>query len=354
LRSRYTVFGGAENLSMQGAIGIKQDVKLSNKFKIDFGYERVFGDFFGNTATGTQFLQPFAFGQSASALGVTSGDVYNIGFNYVDSDRFQMGARYERRNSSLGNNQVITATANGKITPALTGLFKYKQSNASNQTISGLGDTITLRAGLAYRNPKSDKFNALFRYEYRKNPGLLPDTFLNGSGNGYSQHLVGLEGVYAPNWRWEFFSRLALRTSTSDLANDLKGTSTVTLGQVRASYRLSSAWDVTGEARWLNQSSTSYGETGLSAEIGYQVTPSLRVAGGYSLGRAVDREFSDGDRRVGGPYLSVSLKLNDLFQGFGQQNWAKPAGAETAPVETTPPPVVAPPVTPPPPNHASE
>jgi hypothetical protein len=349
LRSRYTVFGGAENLSMQGAIGIKQDVKLSDKFKIDFGYERVFGDFFGTTATGTQFLQPFAFGQSASALGVTSGDVYNIGFNYVDSDRFQMGARYERRNSSLGNNQVITATANGKITPALTGLFKYKQSNASNQTITGLGDTVTLRAGLAYRNPKSDKFNALFRYEYRKNPGLLPDTFLNGTGNGYSQHLVGLEGVYAPNWRWEFFSRLALRTSTSDLANDLKGTSTVTLAQVRASYRLSSAWDVTGEARWLNQSSTSYGETGLSAEVGYQVTPNLRLAGGYSLGRSVDREFSDGDRRVGGPYLSVSLKLNDLFQGFGQQNWAKPASAETAPVETTPPPVVAPPVTPPPP-----
>ncbi len=345
LRSRYTLFGGAQDLSMQGAIGVKQDLKASDKLKFDLGYERVFGDLIGSTAAGSQFVQPFAFGQSAAALGVAAGDVYTIGMNYVDGDRFQAGARYERRNSAIGNNQVITANATGKITPAITGLIKFNQANAANQTITGLQDTTTLRAGLAYRHPESDKFTALLRYEYRKNPGILPDTFLNSSGQGYHQHLVGLEALYAPDWRWEFFGRFALRSSTTQIASDLTPSSTVTLAQARASYRFAQAWDLTGEARWLNQSSTSYGETGVSAELGYYVTPNLRIAGGYSFGRAVDRDFSNGDRHVGGAYFNVSLKLNDLFAGFGAQQWAKPA-SEVSPAQLEAP-VAQPPTTPP-------
>ncbi|MBE9032343.1 TonB-dependent receptor [filamentous cyanobacterium LEGE 11480] len=327
LRSRYTLFGGADDMTMQGAIGVQQDIKLSDNFKFDLGYERVFGNLFGSTATGTQFLQPFAVGQSASALGVAAGDVYRIGMNYVDGDRFQAAARYERRNSSLGNNQVISANAKGKINKSVSALVKFAQANAANQTINGLQDTMTVKAGLAYRNPENDKFTALMRYEYRRNPGSIPDSIFLGNGTGYHQHLVGMEALYVPNWRWEFFGRLALRSSTSYLASDLVGTSTVTLAQARASYRFADAWDITGEARWLNQSSASYGETGFSAELGYYITPNLRVAGGYSFGRAVDRNFSDGDRSVGGAYLNVSVKLNDLFQGFGQQDWPQPAAA---------------------------
>ncbi len=342
LRSRYTLFGGANDLSMQGAIGVQQGIKLSENFKFDLGYERVFGDLIGSTAAGTQYLQPFAVGQSAASLGIASGDVYTIGMNYVDGDRFQAAARYERRNSSIGNNQVITANARGKLSDTVTGLFKLTQANASNQTINGLSDTLNLKAGLAFRNPASDKFTALMRYEYRRNPGSTPDTIFLGSGTSNHQHLVGLEAVYAPDWRWEFFGRLALRSSSSRLASDLVGTSTVTLAQARATYRFAKAWDITGEARWLNQSSASYGETGLAAELGYYVTPNLRVAGGYSFGRAVDRDFRDGDRNVGGAYLNVSLKLNDLFQGFGAQNWPKAAGVADASLEV--PPVVETPV----------
>jgi hypothetical protein len=357
LRSRYTLFGGAGDLSMQGAIGVQQGIKLSDNLKFDLGYERVFGSLIGSTAAGTQFLQPFAVGQSAASLGIAAGDVYTIGMNYVDGDRFQAAARYERRNSSIGNNQVITANAKGKLSDSVTGLFKLTQANAANQTVNGLSDTLNLKAGLAFRDPKSDKFTALMRYEYRRNPGSTPDTLFLGSGTSNNQHLVGLEAVYAPDWRWEFFGRLALRSSSSRLASDLVGTSTVTLAQARASYRFAKAWDITGEARWLNQSSASYGETGLAAELGYYVTPNLRVAGGYSFGRAVDRDFRDGDRNVGGAYLNVSLKLNDLFQGFGAQNWPKAAGVADASLEVpsvveTPvvvePPVVVPPVVEPP------
>lgn len=74
--------------------------------------------------------------------------------------------------------------------------------------------------------------------------------------------------------------------------------------------------DLVGEARWINQS--SYTETGFVIEAGYYLTPNLRLAAGYVFGKVDDRDF-DGTRSAGGPYLGLTLKLNELFNGFGLQ-----------------------------------
>ncbi len=71
-----------------------------------------------------------------------------------------------------------------------------------------------------------------------------------------------------------------------------------------------------GEARVINQS--DYTETGFVVEAGYYLTPNLRVAGGYAFGEIDDRDF-DGSRSASGPYLGVTMKLNQLFSGFGLQ-----------------------------------
>jgi hypothetical protein len=75
-------------------------------------------------------------------------------------------------------------------------------------------------------------------------------------------------------------------------------------------------WDLTGDVRWLSQFASGRNETGASLEAGYYLTPNLRLSGGYSLGAADD---PNGNRTGGGLYGGVTLKLNDLFGGFGQQ-----------------------------------
>jgi hypothetical protein len=75
-------------------------------------------------------------------------------------------------------------------------------------------------------------------------------------------------------------------------------------------------WDLTGDVRWLNQYATGRNEMGASLEAGYYITPNLRLSGGYSLGAADD---PNGTRTGSGFYGGVTLKLNDLFGGFGQQ-----------------------------------
>ncbi|HEY9650766.1 MAG TPA: hypothetical protein V6C95_08890, partial [Coleofasciculaceae cyanobacterium] len=325
---RYSILGGMDGLSSEGAIGLNHRWTIAPGLNLDLAYEHVFGDFFGRTGAGTRFEQPFAVGQSASALGFGLGDSYSIGLQYTDNPNFKASARFEHRTSSQGSNTVISASATGKISPALTALISYNQANASNQKLQGLGDTVNLRLGLAYRDPNNDSFNALLRYEYRKNPATIPDTILLGSGTGSEEHVFSAEAIYAPNWRWELYGKYALRTSTSYLASDLVGTSRVSLAQLRATYRLGYSFDVVGEARWISQPSANYSETGFLFEVGYYVTPNLRLAAGYAFGQVDDDDFT-GSRSAGGPYLGLTVKLNDLLGGFGQQRIAPPQQQES-------------------------
>ncbi|AFY49179.1 hypothetical protein Nos7524_3384 [Nostoc sp. PCC 7524] len=316
LTARYSIIGGANELTTQGAIGLNNRWMIAPGLRLNLAYERVFGNFFNRTAAGQQFPQPFAPGQSASAIGFNGGDSYSIGLEYSDHPEFQASARYEHRTSSGGSNTVISAAAVGKISPALTALVRYQQANSANQKLSGLGDTVNLKLGLAYRDPNNDKFNALLRYEYRQNPAAIPDTIFLGSGTGSQDHTFAVEAIYAPNWQWEFYGKYALRNSTSYLASDLAGTSSVNLGQLRATYRLGYSWDLVGEARVIGQA--NYTETGFVVEAGYYLSPNLRLAAGYVFGKVDDRDFS-GTRSAGGVYLGLTLKLNELFDGFGLQ-----------------------------------
>ncbi|OKH44568.1 hypothetical protein NIES30_22040 [Phormidium tenue NIES-30] len=301
---------------MSGSVGIQQGVTLAPGLQLDLAYEYVFQSNNLVTGAGTQFAQPYAVGQSAAALAPTGGSSYSIGLSYTGSPDFQTNLRFEHRTSGAASNTVISADAQGRLSPSLTVLGRFQQASAANQLLSGLGDTTNLRLGLAYRNPDNDVFNALLRYEYRRNPGLLPESLLENSGSGSADHVFAAEAIYAPNWQWEFYGKFALRSSTSYLASDLVGSSTVTLAQLRATYRLNYQWDLVGEARWINQPGAGYSETGFSLETGYYLNPNLRLSAGYSFGGVYDRDFN-GSRSAGGPYFGLTIKLdNSLLEGF--------------------------------------
>jgi hypothetical protein len=317
---RYSVIGGADNAaSTQGALGINQRWQILPGLRMSFGYEHIFGSFAIATSTGTSFLQPFAIGQSSNALTFQNGNSYNIGAEYTDNPDFKASARFEHRSDSTSSNTVLSAAALGKLSPAFTMLFNYQQSSAANQLISGLGTISSLKVGVAYRDPEDDKFNVLLRYEYRQNPNIIPDSLLLGSGSGYADHTFALEAIYAPNWQWEFYGKLALRNSTTTIARDFTGVSSTNLSQFRVTYRLGYNVELVGETRLLNQPTAGYSELGLVGELGYYLTPNLRLAAGYSSGSVnVDRDFN-GSRSTGGLYLGLTVKLNELFDGFGLQ-----------------------------------
>jgi hypothetical protein len=328
ISGRYSILSGIDGMTDQGSVGLNHGIRLAPGLKLNLGYEHVFKDIFGNAASGIRFAQPYATGQSASSLGLFAGDIYSVGLDYTDNPNFQANARVEHRAGSGGNNTVISGAASGKLSPALTAAVRYQQAGGANQLLQGLADTANLRVGLAYRDPSNDKFNALLGYEYRLNPATTPDTLLAGSGNGSIDHLFSAEAIYAPDWRWEFFGKYAFRNSTNQLSTNFTNNSSVHLAQLRASYQLGYRTDVALEGRWIGQPTQGYNEFGLALEGGYSITPDLRVGVGYAFGSADDRDFT-GYRSAGGPYINISLKLNELFGGFGRQKVAPPQQQES-------------------------
>lgn len=328
LTGRYTVLGSANNYTGQGAIGLQHDWHLTPGLKLNLAYERVFGSFNSNMVGEGVNQQTIATGANGSLIGVTEGDSYSVGLEYTNDPRFKASALFEHRSSSQGSNTVISASALGRISPSISALLNFRQAYSANTTLADLGASTDLKLGLAYRDPHNDTWNALLKYEYRRNPATIPDTILFGAGTGSEEHLFSAEAIYAPSWRWEFYGKYAFRTSTTYLANDFVAASTVSLAQLRATYRLGYHFDLVGEARWIAQPSASYTETAFSGEIGYYITPNLRLAAGYSLGDVSDRDFT-GSRSAGGPYVTFTVKLNDLFGGFGQANIAPPQQQES-------------------------
>jgi hypothetical protein len=329
LSGRFSLLGGADGMTGQGAAGIKQHWQVARGLGLDVGYEYVMGQFLGRTGAGQQFQQPYAVGSGASALALSGGHNFSVGLDYTSNPNLKASIRYQYRTSSSGVNSVLTADALGKFTSSLTGLVRYEQGGAANQLLGTLGDTINLKVGLAYRNPENDSFNALFRYEFRQNPATTPQTILLGSGTGSTDHTLAFEGIYAPNWRWELYGKMGYRYSTTYAARDFTSTNALLLGQFRAVYRISYRFDVTGEARILKSISSSSTEIGATAEVGYYLTPNLRLAAGYAFGSVSGSDFEN-SRSASGPYLGITVKLDELFKGFRFYKKSVPSAQEIA------------------------
>jgi hypothetical protein len=317
-----------------GAIGLQQGIVLGPGFKLDLAYERLItggNGGYSQTGAGQQFPQPYAPGQSGSSVGVGSGNSYSIGVAYTDNPNYQANARYEFRDGVNGSSSGINAGITGKVSTELTALARYQQNSVANQVLSGsgLGATSNLKLGLAYRNPDSDQLNALLSYQYRRNPSTTPEDILASIGSGSEDNTIAAEVIYAPNWQWELYGKYALRNGTNFLATNTNTLSTLSIGQLRATYRLGYSWDLVADGRVITQPNQGYTETGLALEAGYYLTPNLRLSGGYGIGRVDDPTISGGNRAANGAYFGFTIKVNELFNGFGLQKLTPPQQPES-------------------------
>jgi hypothetical protein len=317
-----------------GAVGLQQGIVLRPGLKLDLAYERIIGGSTGGlttNATGTQFPQPFAPGQSTSSVGISGGNSYSVGLSYTDNPNYQANARYEFRDGVGGSTSGINAGITGKVSSDLTALVRYQQNSSANQVLSGspLGNTVNLKVGMAYRNPDNDRWNALLSYQYRNNPALLPEDILTSIGSGSEDHTVAAEAIYAPDWQWEFYGKYAIKTGRNFLANNFTSSNTLSLGQLRATYRLGYSWDLVADGRVITQPNFGYTETGLALETGYYIDPNLRLSVGYGFGRVDDPTITGGSRVGNGAYVGLTVKINELFNGFGLQKTTPPQQSES-------------------------
>jgi hypothetical protein len=132
-----------------------------------------------------------------------------------------------------------------------------------------------------------------------------------------SRDTLSTDGYYQLSKDLEVFGRVAANFNGNGQTN-LPYVSTLTyLAQARAQYHFSARVDGAIETRMIFQPSSATTRTSTGAELGFWLTPDLRLGMGYNF--AVSREPSASSlipqRR--GFYFTVTSKLSRLFDLFG-------------------------------------
>jgi hypothetical protein len=289
LNTRYQLENGINGTDSFAVIGLSNRLPVNKKLALDLGYERGF--------------------HIAGA-----GESFNaghLGFAWQPVEGFRTTGRYELRDRG-GVGSVLTLGAAGRLGDNVTSLGRFQLSRTDFQ--GRKGSAMAATGALAWRPLHRDSVGLLFSYTRRD----LSQQ--NGAGRGETRDrsdTLSTDGYYQASRNVELYGRFALKFGdTSSLG--LARVSTLTyMTQGRAVYRLGRYVDVAGEGRWLAQPVSSTARASFGSEVGFWVTPDLRLGGGYNwTGVAEPGGFGLQPARRGF-YFTISSKLSNLFDLFG-------------------------------------
>jgi len=286
---RYQLENGINGTDSFAVLGLRNQLPINKQLSLELGFER-----------GFHLMGP---NQSFN-----SG---TVGFGWQPNSDFRATARYEYRDRG-GVGQVMSLGAAGRITEGITALSRIQWSRGSftGRTNSAMDAT----AALAIRPLETERYGLLFSYNHRS---LFQGGLAGQAPTRDSRDTLSTDGYYQPCKDLELFGRVAANFNGNG-QTDLPYVSTLTyLTQARAQYHFSARVDGAIETRMIFQPSSRTTRMSTGAELGFWVTPDLRLGAGYNF--AVSREPSAGDlipqRR--GFYFTVTSKLSRLFDLFG-------------------------------------
>lgn len=191
-----------------------------------------------------------------------------------------------------------------------------------------------LRTGAAWRPVGNDIFNLVAMHEYRQvaNPGLVNAASLEIPLELQADaHVLSLEGIWQIMANVQFSQKYATKFSNStvldtslrnpeerSLDKTITNPTPVTTDLIisRLSYRpfytfdFWERFDVSGEYRIMRQwpDSIFNAKTGALAEVGYLITPDIRLGAGYNFTFFDDRSVPDNNYQAGNWFLRVTGK----------------------------------------------
>lgn len=228
--------------------------------------------------------------------------------------------------------QTGMLAADGKIGDlSLFALYLFNQFHTPTELRSR---DLHLRTGAAWRPVGNDIFNLVAMHEYRNiaNPGLVNAAAIEIPIELQADaHVLSLEGIWQILANVEFSQKYALKFSTStvldtsfrnpedrNINKTITNPTPVTTDLIisRLSYRpfytfeFWELFDVTGEFRIMRQwpDSLFNAKTGALAEIGYLVTPDIRLGVGYNFTLFDDRTVPDNNYNAGNWFVRVTGK----------------------------------------------
>jgi len=285
-----------------------------------------------------------------------SGIIHSFGLDFIASDRWTWGGRFENGTISDSATGDIDRTAislssgyrHDKTKYAGTAELRLEEgstvgdrtswlvkNNFGYQTSedwrflgdldfaissSGLSsnldaDFIEVGLGYAYRPILNDRFNALFRYEYLQDTSSPGQFAANGSNsaNDFEQrsHVLSLDAIY------DLTPKLALGGKVGYRLGQLKDTtiagsdffdSQAYLLVARADYHVVKEWDILGELRYLDAKEAQDSKAGALIAVYKHLNQNAKIGIGYNFTDFSD-DLTDLDYESKGAFFNIIGKF---------------------------------------------
>ena len=235
-----------------------------------------------------------------------SASAVALGLEYTGSPLWKGAARLERRLSDFEDEWLSTLAVLRRLSDDWSLLARniyLASSTAQPAQPPSSTRQDRLQVGMAYRDTRTNLWNALLRYEYRSDYNSAPVI-----GTDSRSHILVLVADYHPLRAWELEGQLAAKRERDLLSAASSDFDAVLIG-ARAMWDLNPRWDV-----GLLGSSTSGGsarDQGLALELGYRVIDNLWLSAGAIAGRYADTELFSSDSSWRGVYLRVRFKFDE-------------------------------------------
>ncbi|GFE57586.1 OmpA family protein [Geobacter sp. AOG1] len=285
----------AENSDRLFALfGLRQTVKLTDKWSVDGGVER--SQTIKNAYTFKLDTPPVS-GSSASGDNFTA---VSVGTNYREKN-WNWDGRIEVRSAESEERWGGTTSFVGEPTEGLgwSTRFQFYNSNATTLTKTS-GD---LRLGLAYR-PRLTRWIVLDRLD------LLYDRQRGGTFTMDNRRIVNnLNANFKPNGR----TQISLQYGTKYVREAIDGrdySGYTDLMGIEGRYDLTKDWDIGLRGSLLHTWNTSQFTYSTGASIGYNIVQNAWISLGYNIVGFTDKDFSAADYTARGPFVRFRFKFD--------------------------------------------
>ncbi len=175
-----------------------------------------------------------------------------------------------------------------------------------------LGDDFLgrLQLGFAYRPHETNRWNALGRYELRREEDAE-----FGTRRQRWAHVLSFHGDLRLTPRLWTTGRYALKWVDED-SSGLRSRLLTQLLSGRVTYDLGDRWDLGLMTGLLVGDGLRSVEYGLGGEVGYQLATNLWLSAGYNLLGFEDQDLQGSDTTRQGPYLRIRLKFDEDAFGW--------------------------------------
>ncbi|MEP1150603.1 MAG: OmpA family protein [Balneola sp.] len=289
--SEYRLNDAFDGRSGQAAIGLRNQFQLTEGLGLNFGFERVF---------------------TLEGAAINDGTAITSAVDYTGSTNWKATARAEARFTSTTNTYLNSLGYGLKLSRDWTFLTKNIASVNTQDGIAGISKLQErLQFGAAYRSTDTNKFDALFRYEFKHeiDKNIDADFFRTA-------HIFSTHGNYHPQADLTLSGRVAAKYSIES-DSQLRTSTFLELLSGRALYDIDDKWDAGINASLLANSDFTTKDYGLGVEVGFLVATNLRLAAGYNFFGYDDQDLVANNYTQKGAYIGFSYKFDErLFDNL--------------------------------------